>query len=135
MCRRPDIHRIPRTYDRNRYPGRRTWSGAGRRVRARCATKPWTARPATTLDVAPLNDPFAGAKLSDNAKAVGLTPKAMGQYRRVAATWPEAQRNQEASWSVHAVLASQSDRTAHNHQKRDRSPPEDAVTPTGAALA
>ncbi|MEU9397736.1 DUF6192 family protein [Streptomyces sp. NPDC048324] len=62
------------------------------------------------LDAVPLNDPFTGRKLSDYAKAVGLTPKAMSQYRRVAAAWPEAQRSQEASWSVHAILASHPDR-------------------------
>ncbi|MFJ8795845.1 hypothetical protein [Streptomyces sp. NPDC102462] len=50
------------------------------------------------LDAVPLNDPFTGRKLSNYAKVVGLTPKAMSQYRRVAAAWPErASRNRMCS--------------------------------------
>lgn len=63
-----------------------------------------------SLDAVPLNDPFAGRRLSNYAKAVGLTPKAMSQYRRVAAAWPAGRRSREASWSVHAILASHPDR-------------------------
>ncbi|MGT2533131.1 hypothetical protein ACU4GG_43255 [Streptomyces nojiriensis] len=62
------------------------------------------------LDAVPLNDPFAGRKLSNYAKAVGVTPTAMRRYRRVAAAWPQAQRSLETSWSVHAALASHPDR-------------------------
>ncbi|WP_079408517.1 DUF6192 family protein [Streptomyces sp. 3211] len=62
------------------------------------------------MDAVPLNDPFTGRKLSDYAKAVGLTPAAISRYRRVAAAWPQAQRNRETSWSVHAALASHPDR-------------------------
>ncbi|MFF4952565.1 DUF6192 family protein [Streptomyces chattanoogensis] len=34
----------------------------------------------------------------------------MSEYRRVAAAWPEAQRDRKAPWSVHAILASHPDR-------------------------
>ncbi|MER6781172.1 MULTISPECIES: DUF6192 family protein [unclassified Streptomyces] len=62
------------------------------------------------LGVVPLNDPYTGRKLSHYAKAVSLTPAAMSRYRRVAAAWPQAQRSPQASWSVHAILASHPDR-------------------------
>ncbi|MFD7015370.1 DUF6192 family protein [Streptomyces sp. NPDC059928] len=65
-----------------------------------------------TLDVAPLNDPLAqlGGKLTGFAEAIGISPDALSRYRHVAAAWPETRRCPEASWSVHAILASHPDR-------------------------
>ncbi|WP_159058812.1 DUF6192 family protein [Streptomyces caeruleatus] len=62
------------------------------------------------LGLVPLNAPFTGRRLSKYAESVGLTPKAMNQYRRVAAAWPAARRRHDACWSVHALLASHPDR-------------------------
>lgn len=62
------------------------------------------------LCAVPRNALFTGRKVSDYAQALGLTPRALSRYRRVAAAWPEVQRNQGTSWSVHAVLSSHPDR-------------------------
>lgn len=40
------------------------------------------------------------------AAALHISPDTLNRYRRVTAAWPQAKRNIEASWTVHAILAS-----------------------------